>query len=102
MLLLLSCLHISLYYIAPNPYSGRYLNPIPSYPPSVQSGGVYVDGYRQPLVPTSVLPRGGGMIPYSSGDGLVAGTGVGSVAVSATSSASVWGGPQDPSSLARR
>ncbi|KAK9210538.1 hypothetical protein WN944_002909 [Citrus x changshan-huyou] len=81
---------------APNPYSRTYTNPIPSYPPSVQGGGVYVDGYSQPLLQMGVVQTGEGMIPYGSGNGVAAASGVGMPAVPASTVGAVWGGSYDP------
>lgn len=81
---------------APNPYSWTYTNPIPSYPPSVQGGGVYVDGYSQPLLQMGVVQTGEGMIPYGSGNGVAAASGVGMPAVPASTVGAVWGGSYDP------
>ncbi|KAH9806173.1 transglutaminase15 [Citrus sinensis] len=83
-------------YVAPNPYSRTYTNPIPSYPPSVQGGGVYVDGYSQPLLQMGVVQTGEGMIPYGSGNGVAAASGVGMPAVPASTVGAVWGGSYDP------
>ncbi|KAK9213509.1 hypothetical protein WN943_002897 [Citrus x changshan-huyou] len=81
---------------APNPYSRTYTNPIPSYPPSVQGGGVYVDGYSQPLLQMGVVQTGEGMIPYGSSNGVAAASGVGMPAVPASTVGAVWGGSYDP------
>lgn len=86
-------------YVAPNSYSRTYTNPNPSYPPSVQGGGMHVDGYSQPLLQMGVVQTGEGMIPYGSGNGVAAE--VGMPAVPASAAGAVWGGPYDPS-LARR
>lgn len=83
-------------YVAPNPYSQTYTNPIPSYPPSVQGGGVYVDGYSQPLLQMGVVQTGEGMIPYGSSNGVAAASGVGMPAVPASTVGAVWGGSYDP------
>lgn len=78
---------------APNPYSGTYMNPNSSYPPSVPGGGMYVDGYGQSLGQMGVMQTGEGMIPYGSGNGGPAASG----AVPVTAVGAVWGGPYDPS-----
>ena len=86
-------LELILCQIAPSPYGGGYMHPDPSFPPPIQGGGPYVDSYGRPLVQMAVGPAGGGMIPYSSGNGVA----TGGAAVPSAGGVAVWGGAYDPS-----
>lgn len=78
--------------LAPSPYGGGYMHPDPSFPPPIQGGGPYVDSYGRPLVQMAVGPAGGGMIPYSSGNGVA----TSGAAVPSAGGVAVWGGAYDP------
>ncbi|KAK9275177.1 hypothetical protein L1049_022438 [Liquidambar formosana] len=86
---------------APISYGGPYMNPDPSYPPSIQGSGPYVDSYGRPHVPMGVGTAGEGMIPYGRGNG-AAPPGVVGGGVASAGSGAGWGGAYDPSLLARR
>ncbi|KAF9613172.1 hypothetical protein IFM89_005943 [Coptis chinensis] len=51
---------------APQPYGAPYTIPDSSYPPSVQGGGTYMDGYGRPQIQMDGGVAGSGDIPYES------------------------------------
>lgn len=83
---------------APNQYFGGYANPDASYPPPVQGGGTYADGYGRPFVHMGVGPAGEGLIPYNTSNSVVSSTArFGGAAMSTTGGGAQWAGPFDPS-----
>ncbi|KAI9192656.1 hypothetical protein LWI28_026147 [Acer negundo] len=85
----------------PNPYNRGYKNPNPPYPPAMQGGCVFVDGYGMPVAPMGVVPAGEGMFTYGSANGVADAVGVSSAPIPGPSGAAVWFGPHD-SSIAPR
>ena len=85
--------------LAPNQYFGGYANPDASYPPPVQGGGTYADGYGRPFVHMGVGPAGEGLIPYNTSNSVVSSTTArfGGAAMSTTGGGAQWAGPFDPS-----
>ncbi|KAH7569285.1 hypothetical protein JRO89_XS06G0137200 [Xanthoceras sorbifolium] len=82
---------------APSPYTSGYMNPNPLYPPPVQGGGVFVDGYGKPVVQMGVVPAGEGMFTYGSANGVPDAVAVSGAPVPGPVGGAVWSRPYDPS-----
>ncbi|XP_010268400.1 PREDICTED: protein FLX-like 4 [Nelumbo nucifera] len=77
---------------APNPYGGYYGTADPSYPPpSVQGGGIYIDGYGRPQVQMDGVVAGEGINLYRNANAAAASGGGATGTASATPPPAVAG-----------